>query len=134
MSVEIVLSSSVSRVEFFNSEIVVSGDDSGKTRFWNIKDGTEAHASAAGNKFTFSKEADRKKQEVGRHVITAHGDLVLVHVTKSSKEGQDAMPVAFFRAPAQIGVLDCAGDKIAVGCESGDVLHLRAAFLTQHAT
>ena len=129
-------------VEFLNSEIVVSGGGSGKTRFWNIKDGTEAQASVTGGNLTFSKGAD-KKQQVGRHVIAAHGDLVLVHDTKNakgSKEGEDgedakdAMPVAFFRAPAQINVLDCAGDNIAVGCESGDVLHLRAVFLTQDAT
>ena len=128
---EIVLSSCVSSVEFLNNEIVVSGDDSGKTRFWNIKDGTEAQASVAGGKFTFSKGASTK-QEVGRHVITADGDLVFVHDIKNakgSKDVKDAMPVAFFRAPAQIKVLDCAGDNIAVGCASGDVLHLRAAFL-----
>jgi len=126
-------------VEFLNSEIVVSGDGSGKTRFWNIKDGTEAQASVTGGNFTFSKGASTK-QEVGRHVITAHGDLVLVHDMKNaegSKEGEDAkdaMPVALFRAPAQIRAIDCAGDNIAVGCSSGDVLHLRAAFLTQDAT
>jgi hypothetical protein len=132
----------VYQVQFFNSEIVVSGDGSGKTRFWNIKDGTEAHASvaAAGGDFKFSKGADEKKQEVGRYVITAggaQGDLVLVHDMKNAKgseEGEDAMPVAFFRAPAPIRVFDCAGDKIVVGCESGDVLLLRAAFLTQDAT
>ena len=129
----------MSKVEFFNSEIVVSGDASGKPRFWNIKDGTEAQASVAGGNFTFSKGASMK-QEVGRHVITVDGDMVLVHdmkIAKGSKEGEDAkdaLPVAFFRAPAQINVLDCAGDKIAVGCASGDVLHLRAAFLTQDAT
>jgi hypothetical protein len=119
-------------VHFFNSEIVVSGDASGRTRFWNIKDGTEAQGSVAGGNFTFSKGAS-KKQQVGRHVIAADGDLVLVHVMKNgkgSKEGEDAedaMPVACFRAPAGIDALDCAGDEIAVGCASGDVLHLRAA-------
>ena len=126
-------------VEFLNSEIVVSGDDSGKTRFWNTKDGTEAQASVAGGNFTFSKGASTK-QEAGRHVITADGDLVLVHDMKNangSKDGghaKETMPVAFFHAPAKINVVDCAGDKIAVGCASGDVLHLRAAFLTQDAT
>jgi hypothetical protein len=117
----------------------VSGDGSGNTRFWNIKNGTEVQASVAGDNFTFSKGAS-KKQEVGRHIITAHGDLVLVHNMKNAKgskdgeDAKDAMPMAFFRAPAQINVLDCAGDKIAVGCVNGDVLHLCAAFLTQDAT
>ena len=73
----------MSRVEFLNSEVVVSGDGRGKTRFWNIKDGTEAQASMAGDKFSFSKVAVTK-QQVGRHLITADGDLVLVHETTIS--------------------------------------------------
>ena len=126
-------------MEFFNSEIVVSGDASGRTRFWNIKDGTEAQGSVAGGNFTFSKGASTKQQVVRRHAIAADGDLVLVHVMKNAKgsregeDAEDAMPVAVFRAPAGIDALDCAGDEIAVGCASGDVLHLRAAFLTQDA-
>ena len=133
---EIVLSSLVSKVEFFNSEILVSGDGSGKTRFWNIKDGTEAQASVAGGNFSFSK-VPSTTQEVGRHVITAHGDLVLVHELDGAKDAKgsatvkDSAPVAFFRAPGKIWVLDCTGDQIAVGCQNGDVLHLRAALLMQ---
>jgi hypothetical protein len=130
-------------VEFFNSEIVVSGHGShpGQTRFWNIKDGTEAQASVAGGNFTFSKGASTK-QQVGRHVITTHDDLVLVRDMKNAKGSKDAehakgaLPVAAFLAPdeARIVALDCAGDKIAVGCASGEVLQLRAAFLTQDVT
>ena len=140
---EIVLSSLVSKVEFFNSEILVSGEISGKTRFWNIKDGTEATASMAGRtrhrslrKFSFSKGASTK-QQVGRHVITADGDLVLVHELDGTKDAKgsatvkDSAPVAFFRARGNILVLDCTGDQIAVGCQNGDVLHLRAALLMQ---
>ena len=137
---EILLSSKVSRVEFLNSEMVVSGDDSGKTRFWNIKDGTEAQASVAGGgKFSFSKGASTK-QQVGRHVITADGDLVLVHELDGAKDAtgsaavKESAAVACFRAPGRISVLDCAGDQIAVGCEDGHVLHLRAALLMQGAS
>jgi hypothetical protein len=131
-------------VEFLNSEseMLISGDDSGKTCFWNMKDGTEAQASMAGGEFSFSKGASTK-QQVGRHTIAADGDMVLVHGMKNAKgfkdgadgaDGEEAMPVAFFRATAQINVIDCSGDEIAVGCTNGDVLHLRAAFLTQGAT
>ena len=129
----------MSRVEFLNSEIVVSGDESGKTCFWNIKDGTEAQVPTAGGKFSFLKGASRK-QQVGRHVITADGDLVLVHElngaqdAKESAAVKDSAPVALFRARGNISVLDCAGDQIAVGCENGDVLHLRAALLMQGAS
>ena len=128
----------MSRVEFLNSEIVVSGDESGKTRFWNIKDGTEAQASMAGDKFSFSKVAVTK-QQVGRHVITADGDLVLVHELDDAKDVKglatvkDTAPVAFFRARGNIRALDCAGDQIVVGCDNGEVLHLCAALLIQGA-
>jgi hypothetical protein len=136
----------VSRVEFLDSEIVVSGDDSGETRFWNIKDGTEATASMAGRtrhrslrKFSFSKGGSTK-QQVGRHVITADGDLVLVHEldgtkgAKGSAAVKDSAAVACFRALANITAVDCTGDQIAVGCVNGDVLHLRAALLMQGAS
>jgi hypothetical protein len=126
-------------VEFLNSEIVVSGDDSGAMRFWNIKDGTEAQAPMAGGQFSFSKGASTK-QQVGRHVITADGDLVLVHEldgandAKGSAVVKDSAAVACFRAGADITAVDCAGDLIAVGCENGNVLHLRAALLMQGAS
>ena len=126
----------MSNVEFFNSEILVSGEISGKTRFWNIKDGTEAQASVAGGNFSFSK-VPSTTQEVGRHVITAHGDLVLVREINDAKGSKDAkdsglqVPVACFRTKGDINVVDCAGDQIAVGCKNGDVLHLRAALLMQ---
>ena len=132
----------MSRVEFLDSEIVVSGDGSGKTRIWNIEDGTEAQASMAGGKFSFSRGASTK-QQVGRHVITANGDLVLVHElheldgakdAKGSAAVEESAAVACFRAPGRISVLDCAGDQVAVGCEDGDVLHLRAALLMQGAS
>ena len=38
-------------------------------------------------------------------------------------------PVAFFSAPSQIVALDCRGADIALGCESGEVMLLRAAVL-----
>ena len=104
-----------------------------------IKDGTEAQASVAGGKFSFSKGASTK-QQVGRHVITADGDLVLVHELDGTKDAtgsaavKESAAVACFRAPGRISVLDCAGDQIAVGCEDGDVLHLRAALLMQGAS
>ena len=37
--------------------------------------------------------------------------------------------VAFFRAPGVVQTLECAGDRIAVGCLTGEVLHLQAAWL-----
>ena len=68
-------------------------------------------------------------------MVTTQGDLLLVHLTDTAivsaneKAEQNKKPVAFFRAPAPIATLQCAGDKIAVGCQNGEVLHLRATFL-----
>jgi len=41
----------------------------------------------------------------------------------------ESRPVAFFHATAPISALECAGEKITVGCKIGQVSHLRAAFL-----
>ena len=87
-----------------------------------------------GEKFTFSK-GPSDQQTAGKYVVTKQGDLLLVHLidtaiaSANEKAEQNKKPVAFFRAPAPIQTLECAGDKIAVGCENGEVLHLRAAFL-----
>lgn len=56
--------------------------------------------------------------------ITAENEHA--HV-QSNDRGDD---VASFRAPNKIKVLDCAGDKIAAGCKSGEVLHQLAWLLT----
>jgi len=87
-----------------------------------------------GEKFTFSK-GHSDKQIAGKYVVTKQGDLLLVHLTDTAifsanvKAEENKKPVAFFRAPAPIQTLQCAGDKIAVGCQNGEVLHLRASFL-----
>ena len=45
-------------------------------------------------------------------------------------DGEEKVPIAFFRAPSPVKSVSCAGDKIAVGCQSGAVLTLHAAWLT----
>jgi len=83
---------------------------------------------------TFSQDAS-DKHTAGKYLVTKKGDLVLVHltVTAGASEYGKAEPnkktVAFFRAPAPIQSLQCAGDKIVVGCQNGEVLHLRVALL-----
>ena len=106
---------------------------------WNIATGEEKTEALAGSKFALSKgKGDRKKQQVGRFVCTAEGDLLLIHLLADVEEGGDKAataakttraPVAFFRAPSPIRALDCQGAEIALGCESGAVLLLRAAVL-----
>ena len=62
----------------------------------------------------------------------AHGDLLLIRLLADVEDGGDKAakatraPVAFFRAPSPIEALDCRGADIALGCQSGAVLLLRA--------
>ena len=126
-------------MEFANDNTLVSTDSIGKTKVWNIATGEEKTEALAGSKFALSKgKGDRKKQQVGRFVCTAEGDLLLIHLLSDVEEGGDKAakaakttraPVAFFRAPSPIQALDCQGAEIALGCQSGAVLLLRAAVL-----
>ena len=108
---------------------------------WNIATGEEKTEALAGSKFTLSKGKGDRKQQVGRFLCTAEGDLLLIHLLSDVEEGGDKAakgakaakttraPVAFFRAPSPIEALDCQGAEIALGCTSGAVLLLRAAVL-----
>ena len=123
----------VTQVEFSDAGTVVSASHDGTTRFWDVATG-EQKEEMPGEQFTFSK-GPSDKQTVGKYVVTKQGDLLLVHLTDaaiaSANENaeQNKKPVAFFLAPAPIQTLQCAVDRIAVGCQNGEVLHLRAAFL-----
>lgn len=88
--------------------------------------------------FTFPKGTCSKEETVGTYIISVKENVVLVHATDdahtetphtSDDTAPANKPVAFFRAPAPITTLTCAGDKIAVGCDNGEVLQLRAAWL-----
>jgi len=123
----------VTQVEFSDAGTLVSASEDGTTRFWDVATGAQKE-EMPGEHFTFSQDAS-DKQTAGKYLVTKKGDLVLVYLTDTAGASEDAKveqnkkPVAFFRAPAPIQTLKCAGDKIAVGCQNGEVLHLRAAFL-----
>jgi len=140
-------------VEFANDITLVSADSSGKTKVWNITvlmrmggkqtlqrpkniaTGEEKTEPLAGSKFALSKGKGDRKQQVGRFLCTAEGDLLMIHLLSDVEEGGDKAakttraPVAFFRAPSPIQALDCQGAEIALGCTSGAVLLLRAEVL-----
>jgi WD40 repeat protein len=128
-------SGGVTQVEFRDAGTVVSASKDGTTRFWDVATGAQKE-EMPGEQFTFSKgPSDPSEQMAGKYVVTVEGDLLLVHLSDtaissaSGKAEQNKKPMAFFRASAPIQTLQCAGDKIAVGCANGEVLHLRAAFL-----
>ena len=132
--------SCVTTVEFVDDHTLVSADDDGKTKVWNIATGEEKTEALAGSKLALPKQGNRE-QQVGRFVCTAEGDLLLIHLLADVEEGGDKAakaakaakttraPVAFFRAPSPIEALDCQGADIALGCKSGAVLLLRASVL-----
>jgi len=131
----------VNQVEFCDRGSLASASDDCTTRFLDVV--TETHTEEMlGEEFTFSENLS-DKQTVGKYLVSKKGDLVMVHLTdtkaasasesknfESDRDSKsESKPVAFFRAPASISALECAGEKITVGCENGEVLHLRAAFL-----
>ena len=98
---------------------------------WNIATGEEKTKALAGSKFALSKQGKDNRKQVGRFVCAAEGDLLLIHLLQAEDDakGGARRPVAFFRAPSPINALDCQGAEIALGCQSGAVLLLRAAVL-----
>jgi len=130
----------VEKVEFSDAGTVVSSHYGsfvttrfGTTRFWDVATGAQKD-EMPGTLFTLSK-GPSQKQTAGKYVVTTQDDLLLVYLTDTAigsaneKTEQNKKLVAFFHAPARIHSLQCAGDKIAVGCYNGEVLLLRAAFL-----
>ena len=118
-------------MEFADQNTLVSADDSGKTKVWNIATGEEKTEALGGSKFALSKGKGDRKQQAGRFVCAAEGDLLLIHRLEAEDDakGGARRPVAFFRAPSPIEALDCQGAGIALGCQSGALLLLRAAVL-----
>ena len=127
------------KVEFLDGSTLVSCDNNGSTKFWDISTGSHK-TDVPGKTFTFtlSKAAAGSEQRAGRFLITVEDDLVLVFQADSG-EASDAnvtakkVPVAFFRAPSPIQTIACMGEHIGVGCESGAVIHLRAVWLVERS-
>ena len=123
-----VCSGAVTQVEFLDGTTLLSSSDDGSTRLWDTVTGAPKD-HVAGDNFAVSKEAGGE-QRVGQFLVTAKDDLLLVHDADGAADVGEKQPVAFFRAPGPIVKIDCAGDKIGVGCSTGAVLLLRAAWLT----
>ena len=125
----------VTQVQFADDDTVLSSDIRGHTKVWDIATGEEKTKALAGSQFALSKQGNRE-QQAGRFVCTTDGALLLIHLLHEVEDGGAGKattaaraPVAFFSAPSPIGSLDCSGADIALACNSGEVVLLRAAVL-----
>ena len=120
----------MTQVEFAHDGATLVSGGGGTTRYWDVQSG-EAKSVSEGSMFAFSK-GNSREQKVGKFLITAGGDILRIFKSDdgvTDKADKDTVPVAFFRAPSPIGTVDTSGAHIAVGCQNGEVLQLRAAVL-----
>jgi WD40 repeat protein len=119
----------VEKVEFSQdgATLVSSQRLSPRTFLWDLSTG-------AGEQVAFAEAGIGTKAGIGRYIVSEKDDLVFVYDThvgaNGGADGEEKVLTAFFRAPSAIVSVSCAGDKIAVGCHSGAVLALHAAWLT----
>ena len=111
--------SSVTKLEYVDTETLLSGSEDGTMRVWSVATGARKEEFDGGS-FAFSKDSSLE-QKVGKYCITFKDDLLLI--------SEDRSVVAFFRAPHAISEITSAGDRIGVGCKNGEFLHLRADWL-----
>ncbi len=133
----------VKNVEFEQDGATLISSDGAETIRWDVATG--ARKDKVAGQFAFTKATN------GRYIVTHNNDLIFVYTRggvvnadgeeSDEKEESDCsddkrgnsstkVPIAFFRAPSPVVSVSCAGDKVAVGCLSGAVLTLHAAWLT----
>jgi WD40 repeat protein len=115
---------SVKKVEFEQDGATLVSSDGAETIWWDVATG--ARKDKVAGQFAFAKATN------GRYIVTQKDDLIFVYDTRGGvviADGEEKVPIAFFRAPSPVVSICCAGDKVAVGCQSGAVL-LHAAWLT----
>ena len=109
-------------MEFLDAATLATRSQGGETRLWSVGGDRVEEKEIEVQGLVFSKGIGREKR-LGDHIITGENEPVRVQRVDGGDTG------ALFLAPGRIKALDCAGDKIAVGCERGEVLHLGAAYL-----
>jgi hypothetical protein len=124
----------VTEVEFAqDGATLVSSDTVGERIWWDVATGARKD-KVAGQLGLTKAEIGRYIVKIGRYIVTKKDDLVFVYDTRvganGGADGEEKVLTAFFRAPSPIVSVSCAGDKIAVGCKSGAVLTLHAAWVT----
>ena len=112
-------------MQFEQDGATLISSDGQETIRWDVATG--ARKDKVAGQFAFTKAG------IGRYIVTKEDDLLCVYDTRvganDGAEGKEKVLTAFFRAPSPIVSVSCAGDKVAVGCQSGTVLTLHAAWL-----
>ena len=112
-------------MEFEQEGATLVSSDGAETIRWDVT--TVACKDKVARQFAFTKATN------GRYIVTQKDDLIFVYDTRGgvvNADGEEKVPITFFRAPSPVVSVSCAGDKVAVGCESGAVLRLHVAWLT----
>ena len=110
-------------MEFEQDGATLVSSDGVETIWWDVATG--ACKDKMAGQFAFMKAGN------GRYIVTKKDDLVFVYDTRvGANDGAEKVLTSFFRAPSPSMSVSCAGGKIAVGCQSGAVLWLYAAWLT----
>ena len=114
----------VTKVEFEQDGATLVSSDGIETIRWDVATG--ARKDKVAGQFAFTKATN------GRYIVTKKDDLIVVYTRGGvvNADDEEKVPIAFFRAPSPVMSVSCAGDKVAVGCKSGAVLTLHAAWLT----
>jgi WD40 repeat protein len=123
----------VKQVEFSQDGATLVSADDREIFLWNVATGARKD-KMTDEQFAFAKAGIGTKAEIGRYIVTKKNDLVFVYDTRvganAGVDGEEKVLTASFRAPSPIVSVSCAGDKIAIGCQSGAMLTLHAAWLT----
>ena len=120
-------------MEFEQDGATLVSSDGRETIRWDVATGARKD-KVAGEQFAFPNAGIGTKAGIGRYIVTKKDDLVFVYDTRvganAGADGEEKVLTASFRAPSPIVSVSCAGDKIAVGCQSGAMLTFHATWLT----
>jgi hypothetical protein len=114
----------VQNVEFEQDGATLVSSDGAETIRWDVATGSRKEKVAG--------QLVSTKSTNGRYIVTQKDDLIFVYTRGGvvNADGEEKVPIAFFCAPSPVMSVSCAGDKVAVGCRSGAVFTLHAAWLT----
>ena len=101
-------------MQFEQDGATLISSDGEETIRWDVATG--ARKDKVAGQFAFTKAG------IGRYIVTKEDDLIFVYDARGgvvNADGEEKVPIAFFRTPSPVVSVSCAGDKIAVCCQNG---------------